>query len=69
MLRLRSLREDNDLTQADCAKIANISKKSYERYENELKRVPHDIIIIFAKHYNVSADYILGLCKEYKELR
>ena len=69
MTRLRSLREDNDLTQAQCAEIANISKKSYERYENEIRSVPSDVIIKFAEYYNVSADYILGLCKEYKKLR
>ena len=69
MIRLRDLREDRDLTQKQCAEIANISKKSYERYENELKRVPSDIIIAFAKYYNVSADYILGLTNECKKLK
>lgn len=63
MLRLRDLREDKDLTQAHCAKIANIAKNSYIRYENEERTAPADIIIFFAKYYNVSADYILGLPK------
>ncbi len=31
--RLRNLREDNDLTQEQCANIAFISKNSYIRYE------------------------------------
>ena len=61
MNRLRNLREDNNLTQEQCAKIAFISKKSYERYENGLRVLPSDILIIFCKYYNVSADYILGL--------
>ncbi len=61
MLRLRDLREDHDLTQKDCAEIANISKNSYIRYENEERATPHDVIITFSKYYNVSADYILGL--------
>ena len=69
MIRLKSIREDNDLTQEKCAKIAGISKKSYERYENELRPVPSDVVIAFAKHYNISADYILGLTKEIKKLK
>ena len=32
--RLRDLREDNDISQAECAKIGYISKNSYIRYEN-----------------------------------
>ena len=32
-IRLRELREDNDLTQEECSKIAYISKNSYIRYE------------------------------------
>ncbi len=69
MLRLRDLREDHDLTQNDCAKIAHISKNSYIRYENEERATPHDVIVAFSKHYNVSADYILGLIKDPKPLK
>ncbi len=69
MLRLRDLREDHDLTQQECAKIANISKNSYIRYENGERAVPHDVIIVFSRHYNVSADYILGLSKEPRKLK
>lgn len=56
--RLRDLREDNDLTQAECAKIAYISKNSYIRYENGERIPPLDTIITFAEFYNVSIDYI-----------
>lgn len=56
--RLRDLREDNDLTQAECAKIAYISKNSYIRYENGERTPPLDTIITFAEYYNVSIDYI-----------
>lgn len=59
--KLRDLREDNDLTQIDCAKIAYISKNSYIRYEKGEKIPPLDIIVTFAKYYNVSIDYIAGL--------
>ena len=68
MNRLRNLREDNNLTQEQCAKIAFISKKSYERYENGLRVLPSEILIIFCKYYNVSADYVLGLIPNFRKL-
>ena len=59
--RLRDLREDKDLTQRECAKIAYISKNSYIRYENGERIPPLDTIIQFAKYYDVSIDYIAKL--------
>lgn len=59
--RLRDLREDNDLTQEECARIAFISKKTYERYENGDRTPTLDVIKTFAEYYNVSIDYIAYL--------
>ncbi len=56
--RLRELREDNDLTQEECAKIAYISKNSYIRYENGERTPPLDTIKVFAEYYRTSIDYI-----------
>lgn len=61
MLRLKELRQDNDLTQLYCSQIAYISKNSYIRYENEERVPPSDVIISFAQYYKTSTDYILGL--------
>lgn len=61
--RLKELREDKDLTQKECSKIAFISKNSYIRYENDERTPPLDTIITFAKYYNVSIDYIAKLTK------
>lgn len=59
--RLKDLREDNDLTQDDCAKIAYISKNSYIRYEKGIRVPPLDTVKIFAEYYGVSIDYIAKL--------
>ncbi len=59
--RLRELREDRDLTQTQCSKIAFISKNSYIRYENGDRVPPLDTIKTFAEYYNVSIDYIAKL--------
>ena len=62
--RIRDLREDHDLTQVQCAKIAFISKTSYIRYEKGEREPPLDVIINLAKYYDVSIDYIAGLTKD-----
>lgn len=56
--RLRDLREDRDMTQEECSKIAYISKNSYIRYENGERVPPLDVIKTYAKYYKVSIDYI-----------
>lgn len=62
--RLRDLREDNDISQAECAKIGYISKNSYIRYENGERTPPLDVIVTYARFYNVSIDYIAGLTND-----
>lgn len=62
--RLKDLRTDHDLTQAECAKIAFISKNSYIRYENGIRVPPLDTIKLFAEYYNVSIDYIAKLTND-----
>ncbi len=64
--RLRDLREDNDLTQIQCSKIAFISKNSYIRYEKGERAIPLDVLVSFAKYYNVSIDYIANLTDDMK---
>lgn len=68
--RIRDLREDHDMTQADVAKYLNMKQPQYFRYENGTRDVPSDILISLAKLYNTSTDYILGLTdnpKSYKQ--
>ena len=38
--KLRALREDNDLTQEDIAKILGTSQTMYARYEREANELP-----------------------------
>ena len=62
--RLKDLREDNDLTQLECAKIAFISKNSYIRYEKGERAIPLDTIKIYAEYYKTSIDYIAKITNE-----
>lgn len=67
--RLKDLREDHDLTQAELAGILNISQRGYSHYETGNNDIPTEILIKLANYYNVSIDYILGRTnqKEHKK--
>ena len=59
--RLRALREDSDLTQSAVAALLHVGQKTYSDYELGKTRIPLDSVIILAKYYNVSMDYICGV--------
>ena len=62
--RLRDLREDNDLKQADIANYLNCSQVCYSYYELGKRDIPTDVLIKPARFYKTSVDYILGLTDE-----
>lgn len=64
--RLKDIREDRDLLQSDIAKILNTTQSQYSLYENGLRTIPIEKLIILSKYYNVSTDYLLGLTNERK---
>lgn len=66
--RIRDLREDNDLTQKEMAKILNCSQQVYSNYELGQRDIPTDILIKLSNYYGVSVDYILGLCDSPKRM-
>lgn len=59
-LRLKNLREDNDLTQAQVAKILMCDQSLYSKYERGEREIPLRLLIILAEYYNVSLDYLVG---------
>ena len=59
--RIRDLREDHDLTQAEVAKVISTSQQQYSKIENGKSDISGEKLIILAKFYNVSVDYILGI--------
>ena len=64
--RLRDLREDRDLTQAEVAKIFFLQLTQYRRYENGESDLPLEWAKKFANYYDVSIDYIAGLTNNKK---
>ena len=59
--RIRNLREDNDYTQSYIASYLNVGQRTYADYELGNTRIPVDSLIMLAKLYDVSMDYICGL--------
>ena len=59
--RIRELREDHDLTQRQIAAILHITQPQYFRYEQGYRDIPTDLLILLAKQYQTTTDYILGL--------
>lgn len=58
--RMRSLREDNDLTQAEVAKIIDKSQQGYNHIEVGRAELKIDDLIKLCDFYNVSADFFIG---------
>ena len=63
-MKIRDLREDNDLTQKEIADYLHIKQNTYSQYENEQRQLPLSCLIALAKFYKTSTDYILGLTDE-----
>ncbi len=62
--RMRDLREDNDLTQTEVAKVLGTSQTMYARYERGANELPLRHLLALCRFYNVSADYFLGLQRD-----
>ena len=58
--RLRELREDNDLTQAQVAKVLSKSQQGYNHLEMGRAELKIEDLIKLCDFYNVSADYFIG---------
>lgn len=65
--RTRSIREDSDMTQQQIADILHVGQRTYSDYESGKNRIPIDSLIILAKFYDVSIDYISGVSNIKKE--
>ena len=64
--RIRNLREDSDLTQAEIGKIVNVPQRTYAYYESGERMIPPQVLVALAQFYHVSVDYLLGLTDQKK---
>ena len=61
MYRIRDLREDRDLSQAELAKVIHTTQQQYSKIETGRSDISGEKLILLAKFYQVSTDYILGI--------
>lgn len=62
--RIRDLRQDHDLTQAQMGVILSCSQRVYSNYERGELDIPTEVLRKLARYYHVTADYILELSDE-----
>lgn len=59
--RLRNIREDRDLTQAEIGEVLNKSQQGYNHIEIGRAELKIDDLVALCRFYDLSADYIIGL--------
>lgn len=58
--RIRTLRLEHDLSQAQVAQAIHVSQRAYSHYETGTRSIPVEILIALCDYYQVSVDYIVG---------
>ena len=61
MNRLKLLREENNMTQSDIAKILHVEIAAISKYETGRVPLKEEYIKLLSDFFNVSSDYLLGL--------
>ncbi len=62
---LIELRSGEEISQAELAKRTGISQSAIAKWELGQSQATEDNIVILAKYFNVSADFLLGLEDEF----
>lgn len=67
--RLRGVREDRDLTQAEVGKILNKSQQGYNHIEAGRAELKIDDLVKLCQFYNLIADYLVGLSDQPQKIK
>ena len=59
--KLKELRKEKNMSQQQMAEYLNIKQQSYARYELDTSEPSYEMLVIIAKFFEVSTDYLLGL--------
>lgn len=65
-MRLKSIREDRDITQSQIADLLNCKQNTYQQYESGKRQIPLEALKKLAYFYNTSIDYLLEITDEIK---
>ncbi len=61
MNRLKELRLQHEYKQQYIADVLSVKQNTYSQYETGVREIPISALIVLAKLYNTSIDYILAL--------
>lgn len=59
--RIKAIREDNDLTQSDVARLLGVNRITYSLWELEINTIPLMNLVDFCNKFYLSLDYILEI--------
>lgn len=59
--RLKELRTEKQLSQAELAKELNVSQRSISSWETGFRQPDYATLTLLCKFFEVSSDYLLGL--------
>ena len=59
-IKLRELREEQNLSQLKLAMDLGMNQNSISRYETGERQADYETLIAFADYFKVSIDYLLG---------
>ena len=57
-LKMKEIREKNNLSQVKAAEILGISDRTYGHYETQYQIIPINHLVTFCNYFNTSLDYI-----------
>ena len=63
---IQELRKNNNLTQSELAILFSTTQRTISNWETGRNEPPYEMLIKYAKYFNVTTDYILGLTREEK---
>ncbi len=63
-LRIRDMREDQDLSQQTIANYLHCGQSEYSKYERLVRNIPLEYIDKLADYYHTSVDYLMGRTDE-----
>lgn len=67
--RIKEIREDRDIKQKEIAEILQTDQSYYSKYERGLHPMTAEQIIVLCRYYNLSADYLLGIIDEPRQIK
>lgn len=59
--RLKELRMEKGLSQRELAKLVNLERTSISRWESETHIPNAEAVVVLAKFFSVTTDYLLGV--------